>query len=142
MMTGLRAHYAALRRRHLALFAREPEWRRAYPLPRRNRLAYRAELCVGLLLKRMSRSMIARRQNARPQRPFFQTALAVGAAVCLRRSNVRERRGMDRLAAGDTRDATRGRPGYPAAARLTKLRLPAASTTSRLRSSPGPTYAP
>jgi hypothetical protein len=118
------------------------EWRRAYPLPRRHRLAYRAELCVGLLLKRMSRSMIAQATERDAAASVLPDALAVGAAVCLRRSNVRDRRGMDRLAAGDTRDATQGRPGYPASARLTKLRLPAASTTSRLRSSPAPTYAP
>jgi glycosyltransferase involved in cell wall biosynthesis len=49
-MTGLRANYAALRRRHAAVFAREPELRRAYPLPRRTRLAYRAQLYLGLLL--------------------------------------------------------------------------------------------
>ena len=49
-MTHLRSNYAALRRRHAALFAREPELRRAYPLPLRTRLAYRAQLRVGLLL--------------------------------------------------------------------------------------------
>jgi glycosyltransferase involved in cell wall biosynthesis len=49
-MSGLRASYAAFRRRHAALFAREPELRRAYPLPLRTRLAYRAQLYVGLLL--------------------------------------------------------------------------------------------
>jgi len=49
-MTSLRAIYASFRRRHAALFAREPELRRAYPLPRRTRLAYRAQLYVGLLL--------------------------------------------------------------------------------------------
>jgi glycosyltransferase involved in cell wall biosynthesis len=49
-MTGLRATHAGFRRRHAALFAREPELRRAYPLPRRTRLAYRAQLLAGLLL--------------------------------------------------------------------------------------------
>jgi glycosyltransferase involved in cell wall biosynthesis len=49
-MSGLRAHYARLRRDHAALFAREPELRRAYPLPWRTRLAYRAQLLVGLAL--------------------------------------------------------------------------------------------
>jgi len=49
-MVGLRANYAELRRRHAALFAREPELRRTYPLPRRTRLAYRAQLRLGLLL--------------------------------------------------------------------------------------------
>src|SRR5439155_17282939 len=38
---GLRRHYAALRKRHAPLFAREPELRRRYPLPLRTRLAYR-----------------------------------------------------------------------------------------------------
>ena len=43
-MTSLPRHYAALRQRHAALFAREPELRRRYPLPFRTRLAYRAQL--------------------------------------------------------------------------------------------------
>jgi glycosyltransferase involved in cell wall biosynthesis len=49
-MTGLRSIYADFGRRHAALFAREGELRRAYPLPRRTRLAYRVQLWVGLLL--------------------------------------------------------------------------------------------
>jgi glycosyltransferase involved in cell wall biosynthesis len=49
-MTSLRTIYASFRRRHAALFSREPELRRAYPLPRHRRLAYRAQLYVGLLL--------------------------------------------------------------------------------------------
>lgn len=49
-MTSLRPIYGGFRRRHAALFAREPELRGAYPLPRRTRLAYRAQLYVGLLL--------------------------------------------------------------------------------------------
>jgi glycosyltransferase involved in cell wall biosynthesis len=49
-MTSLRTIYGGFRRRHAALFAREPELRRAYPLPLRTRLAYRAQLYVGLLL--------------------------------------------------------------------------------------------
>jgi glycosyltransferase involved in cell wall biosynthesis len=49
-MTSLRAIYGGFRRRHAALFAREPELRRAYPLRRRTRLAYRAQLYVGLRL--------------------------------------------------------------------------------------------
>jgi glycosyltransferase involved in cell wall biosynthesis len=49
-MTGLRASYAGFRRRHATLFAREAELRRAYPLPLRTRLAYRAQLYAGLLL--------------------------------------------------------------------------------------------
>ena len=46
----LRRHYAALRKRHAPLFAREPELRRRYPLPLRTRLAYRLQLRAGLLL--------------------------------------------------------------------------------------------
>ena len=46
----LRRHYAALRARHTALFARERELRRSYPLPLRTRLAYRLQLRAGLLL--------------------------------------------------------------------------------------------
>jgi glycosyltransferase involved in cell wall biosynthesis len=49
-MTSLRTIYGGFRRRHAALFAREPELRRAYPLPLHTRLAYRAQLYVGLLL--------------------------------------------------------------------------------------------
>jgi glycosyltransferase involved in cell wall biosynthesis len=47
---GLRRDYAALRARHTALFAREPELRRRYPLPFWTRLAYRLQLQAGLLL--------------------------------------------------------------------------------------------
>jgi glycosyltransferase involved in cell wall biosynthesis len=47
---GLRRDYALLRARHAALFAREPELRRRYPLPHRTQLAYRAQLNAGLLL--------------------------------------------------------------------------------------------
>ena len=43
-------HYAALRKRHAPLFAREPELRCRYPLPLRTRLAYRLQLRSGLLL--------------------------------------------------------------------------------------------
>jgi glycosyltransferase involved in cell wall biosynthesis len=49
-MTSLRTIHAGFRRRHAALFAREPELRRAYPLPVATRLAYRAQLYAGLLL--------------------------------------------------------------------------------------------
>jgi glycosyltransferase involved in cell wall biosynthesis len=49
-MTSLRAIHGRFRRRHAALFAREPELRRAYPLPVGTRLAYRAQLQAGLLL--------------------------------------------------------------------------------------------
>jgi glycosyltransferase involved in cell wall biosynthesis len=49
-MTSLRGIYASFRRRHAALFAREPELRRAYPLPLATRLAYRAQLLTGLVL--------------------------------------------------------------------------------------------
>jgi glycosyltransferase involved in cell wall biosynthesis len=49
-MTSLRAIHARFRRRHAALFAREPELRRAHPLPRRTRLAYRAQLYAGLVM--------------------------------------------------------------------------------------------
>jgi glycosyltransferase involved in cell wall biosynthesis len=47
---GLRRDYAVLRARHAPLFAREPELRRRYRLPRRTRLAYRLQLRTGLLL--------------------------------------------------------------------------------------------
>ena len=45
-----REHYATLRRTHAALFAREPELRRRYPLPLWSRLLYRLQLAVGLHL--------------------------------------------------------------------------------------------
>ncbi|HEX6023494.1 MAG TPA: hypothetical protein VFZ00_15980, partial [Solirubrobacter sp.] len=49
-MISLRKIYTSFRRRHAALFAREPELRRAYPLPLPTRLAYRAQLYTGLVL--------------------------------------------------------------------------------------------
>jgi glycosyltransferase involved in cell wall biosynthesis len=45
-----REHYRDMRRAHAPLFAREPELRRRYPVPLVRRLAYRAQLAVGLLL--------------------------------------------------------------------------------------------
>ena len=45
-----REHYATLRRTHAALFAREPELRRRYPLPHWSRLLYRLQLALGLHL--------------------------------------------------------------------------------------------
>jgi glycosyltransferase involved in cell wall biosynthesis len=48
----LRRQYAELRARHAPLFAREPELRRAYPVPFRTRLGYRLQLQAGLLLPR------------------------------------------------------------------------------------------
>jgi glycosyltransferase involved in cell wall biosynthesis len=46
----LRRQYDTLRTRHAALFAREPELRRRYPLPPWTRLGYRLQLRAGLLL--------------------------------------------------------------------------------------------
>jgi glycosyltransferase involved in cell wall biosynthesis len=46
----LRRQYAELRARHAPLFAREPELRRAYPVPFLTRLGYRLQLRAGLLL--------------------------------------------------------------------------------------------
>jgi glycosyltransferase involved in cell wall biosynthesis len=47
---NLRREYGLLRERHAALFAREAELRRRYPLPQCTRLAYRLQLRAGLLL--------------------------------------------------------------------------------------------
>ena len=81
-MTSLRTHYAALRRRHAALFAREPELRHRYPLPLRTRLAYRAQLRVGLVLPGGARPAPAGAQVAAalPDRQLT-AAGAAGAAM-------------------------------------------------------------
>jgi glycosyltransferase involved in cell wall biosynthesis len=45
-----REHYRDMQRAHAALFAREPELRRAYGPPLPQQLAYRAQLAIGLAL--------------------------------------------------------------------------------------------
>jgi glycosyltransferase involved in cell wall biosynthesis len=48
--TRFREHYRALRHKHAALFAREPELRRRYPLPLWTRGFYRLQLAIALWL--------------------------------------------------------------------------------------------
>jgi glycosyltransferase involved in cell wall biosynthesis len=48
--SDLRRQYKVLRARHAPLFEREPELRRAYPVPLPARLGYRFQLHAGLLL--------------------------------------------------------------------------------------------
>jgi glycosyltransferase involved in cell wall biosynthesis len=63
----LRRNYEEMQRHHRALFAREPELRRAYPLPLRTRLAYRAQLRIGLLLpSRLVPPLLALKTRLRP----------------------------------------------------------------------------